>query len=236
MDSYKEFMDCINRNNIANETNLMLAVNAVHRRSHTNIGPIYHYDPIKCVFEGKYHSLSNEFKKNETPPSLEKLCGKKGGVYLIFEDGETLDGFSRITRVGRSLDNLVGRLKEHFCPITNRKTLPKDNSVFRKHIGKALLSQNSNSDEDKANWNKKGETVDGLEDKISDLLAKKFSFCVIPLDDKDEIKILEKTLIRLLSTYNVRANAIPSPTWLGNAHPTEEIQKSGLWNVKHVII
>lgn len=61
------------------------------------------------------------------------------GIYVLFEEGESGHGGDRIVRVGTHTgDNqLRSRLKQHFI---NEN---KDRSIFRKNIGRAILSKDS---------------------------------------------------------------------------------------------
>ena len=240
MGRYKEIIDCIQEYDISKSSNLLLAYSCINRHLQTNIGPIYKYNIETGCFEGKFHPLSNEWKNKQSAPDLADLCENKGGIYIVFENSEQYNGFNRIVRVGRALTKLtlIKRLKQHFCPTSN---FPKDNSIFRKHIGRALLiEENKTESFIKNNWNKKKTTVDRLEGKITERLAKNFSFCVIPLDNEDEIKNLEKALITLLSTYNVlykdlHTQPIPSNNWLGKKCTNKRVQTSGLWNYEFVV-
>lgn len=150
-----------------------------------------------------------------------------GGVYIIFERGEKYGVYDRITRVGKAEKSLLSRLKQHF------EKEDKDHSVFRKHVGRALLNKKGLTLE---NWNKKGVTDSGTENEVSEYLKENASFCVIPLKDKNEICIMEKTLIGILSAFNLsylaaNGKAIQSGDWLGNYSVNQKIKASGLWNV-----
>ena len=150
-----------------------------------------------------------------------------GGVYIIFERGEKYGDYDRITRVGKAEKSLLSRLKQHFVKED------KDHSIFRKHVGRALLNKKGLTLE---NWNKKGVTDSGTENEVSEYLKENAAFCVIPLKDKNEIRILEKTLIGILSAFNLsylaaNGKAIQSGDWLGNYSVNQKIKASGLWNV-----
>ena len=162
------------------------------------------------------------------------------GIYLLFEKGERGHGGERIVRVGTHTGEgqLLSRLKQHFI------TPNKDRSIFRKNIGRALLS----CDEDSflADWEldltsaaararhkhridaRKQEAV---ERKVSNYIQNNFSFAVIRVDGKEEWLRLES---RIISTVSLCLICKPSPNWLGNFSPREKIRKSGLWIVNEL--
>ena len=70
-----------------------------------------------------------------------------------------------------------------------------------------------------------------IEEKVSKLLRKKFSFRYIGVDDRDERLELEERLISTLARFSPK---YVSPNWLGRYSPSREIRESGLWNVEHV--
>jgi hypothetical protein len=59
------------------------------------------------------------------------------GIYVLFESGETGHGTDRIVRIGTHTGDgqLPSRLQQHFLDAN------KDRSIFRKNIGRALLTQ-----------------------------------------------------------------------------------------------
>ena len=152
---------------------------------------------------------------------------KGGGVYIIFEKGEKYGCYDRITRVGKAEKPLLSRLKQHFV------REDKDYSIFRKHVGRALLNKKGLPLDD---WNRKGVKVPVVEKEVSKYLKENATFCVIPLADKNEICILEKTLIEVLAAFNcsylaASGKTIQSDNWLGNYSVSQKIKTSGLWNV-----
>lgn len=152
---------------------------------------------------------------------------KGGGVYIIFERDGKYGCYDRITRVGKAEKSLLSRLKQHFV------REDKDHSIFRKHVGRALLNKKGLPLDD---WNKKGVKVPVVEKEVSKYLKENATFCVIPLADKNEICILEKTLIEVLAAFNrsylaASGKTIQSDNWLGNYSVSQKIKTSGLWNV-----
>ena len=72
----------------------------------------------------------------------------KNGIYILFEKGEVAHDTDRIVRIGTHTgDNqLRSRLKQHFVKEN------KDRSIFRKNIGRALLSKVNNSFLEQWEW------------------------------------------------------------------------------------
>lgn len=169
------------------------------------------------------------------------------GVYFFFEQTQRRYGRSslRVTRVGThaismgSSSSLRARLRTHRG--TNNGQGSHRSSVFRRHIGEALIQQR-----DLANtyptWNM-GQSADSetrktesfLESLVSQELSK-YRFAVLPvLDDpsaNSDRAYIERNSIALLSKIGRILD--PSQEWLGNLSPTAEIRQSGLWNVNHV--
>src|SRR5512136_1364534 len=81
-----------------------------------------------------FHSLVRSLPRHSFPPSGKARDGD--GIYLIFEVGEVSHGGERVVRVGShtGAGNLFARLAEHV-------TANKDRSIFRKNIGRAILSR-----------------------------------------------------------------------------------------------
>jgi len=70
------------------------------------------------------------------PFELDKI--PQNGIYFLFEKGEIAHGYRRIVRVGTHTgeNQLRNRLSQHFF---NEN---KDRSIFRKNVGRAILSKN----------------------------------------------------------------------------------------------
>lgn len=65
----------------------------------------------------------------------------QNGLYFLFEKGERGHGKDRIVRVGThsGQNNLAKRISEHLFAAN------KDRSIFRKHIGRCLLTRENDS-------------------------------------------------------------------------------------------
>jgi hypothetical protein len=162
-------------------------------------------------------------------PLLQEL--PSDGVYFYYEQGESIrcahETFERIVRVGshRKMGGLPRRLIDHYWA-------NKDGSVFRKHIGSALIRRNGKPEDCLRSWIAKGQPYDlTLENEVDSSLRTRFKFRTLLVPQGSERDSLERNLIAFLSEADVSA---PSETWLGRFSPYPEIRKSGLWNVHHV--
>ena len=184
------------------------------------------------------HRILNQIQRYYYPYDLEKIT--KNGIYILFEQGEIAHGVDRITRVGshRSDDCLLMRLNEHFI---NEN---KDRSIFRKNIGRAIL--NKSHDPYLSTWEldltsrksreRYAYRIDHhrqaqIESEVTVIMRSKFSFCVIPVEGKENRKRYES---RLIATVAQCTQCRPSKNWLGLYSTKEKIRSSGLWNYQHV--
>lgn len=180
------------------------------------------------------HHLVNQAPHHFYPFDRHNL--PQNGVYVVFEKGELAHNTNRIVRIGthNGQDRLFSRLNEHFV---NEN---KDRSIFRKNIGRALLSKSH--DPFLSQWEidlttkKARETLahkvdqvrkNQVEALVSDYIQANFSFCVIPIVDYQKRKYFEATLISTISNCHI---CRPSSSWLGLSSPVEKIRESGLWN------
>ncbi|WP_291299937.1 DUF6884 domain-containing protein [Desulfosporosinus sp. BICA1-9] len=153
------------------------------------------------------------------------------GIYIMFEKGQKQGELDRIVRVGTHTaeGRLKARLKDHFI------SQNKDGSIFRKNIGKALLSKNNDPYLDL--WtldmsNKKNTaTIDKvkeaeIETAVSDYLHNNISFVCFPINNNEARLRIEEALISLL---NCSDDFYPDNNWLGKSSPVDRISRSGLW-------
>ncbi len=172
----------------------------------------------------KYSSLLNSFCYEDTNPDgkieqtvIYKGMFPKSGLYVMFEkDEKTPDGLDRIVRIGKA-DNLYKRLTQHFVG-------DKDKSIFRKHVGRSLLTKQGLSTEQ---WDTKGFAMPKIEKQVSKYLEENISFLVIEVNDKEERKALESKLIGLVANCQ---ECKPSENWLGRYNKTTK--KGKLWNIQ----
>lgn len=185
----------------------------------------------------KIHHLFNKMRKFKFPFDEKEI--PKNGIYILFEKGEFAHGKNnRVVRVGthNGINQLRSRLKQHF--INNNK----DRSIFRKNIGRAILSKNGDGFIDEwdldlttreaknnhphlVNSRKK----DKIERLVSDYIQKKFIFVVFEVGDKRKRLELESEII---STISLCCGCCSSNNWLGKHSPIEKICRSGLWLVQ----
>lgn len=181
----------------------------------------------------------------------------ENGIYFLYEEGEFWghDGKKlRIVRIGTHRgENFRNRIKEHFLLDESRMNFnegsskPSDRSIFRKHIGRALL--NKDKDDYLQIWNidfiKKDnrklygykrdiEKEKRIEEAITKIIRERFQFRFIILESRIKrigSEGLEGPLIGTIARCKL---CKPSANWLGNYSPIQKIRESGLWLVQHI--
>lgn len=181
----------------------------------------------------------------------------ENGVYFFYEDGEMWGHSgqeSRIVRIGSHRDgNFRSRIADHYLSggrkmnLHVNKPAPKDRSIFRKNLGRALLAniqdpyleiwdinfttiRSRQAYGNRRNLAKERE----IEDEVTRLLRETFSFRYLKLDvgvSRMGKHGLEAALIGTVATCNF---CKPSNTWLGLHSPKPKIRQSGLWLVQHL--
>lgn len=181
------------------------------------------------------HKWFNEMKRFTFPFDKQEI--PENGIYILFEKNEFAHSTDRIVRIGTHTgqNNLRSRLKEHFINEI------KDRSIFRKNIGRCLLKNDPFlKDWDltplirevrKNNPNIDFKKQEEIEKQVSQVIRDKFSFSIIPIDDKDKRLNFES---KIISTVSLCEECKPSKNWLGNFSPKEKIMKSGLWLVNEL--
>lgn len=174
------------------------------------------------------------------------------GVYFFFEPGELReDGrTSRVVRVGThglrpSKSTLWGRLSQHRGRTAGRYAGGGNHrgSIFRLHVGTALLANGEWPDEVRSTWPEK--LGDPLVRLIELELERAVSRCIgqmpflwINVDDEPSAAshrgVIESNAIALLSNTGKATIDAPSQSWLGRRSDRDAVQTSGLWNVNHV--
>lgn len=159
------------------------------------------------------------------------------GVYLFFERGETvsLDGATvdRIVRVGtHNRDgNFRQRIRQHYGHVSSFGG-NKNGSVFRLHLGGALLRRRDHRDPRLPGWEKHmGPSYPDVEEEVSRVLRETFTFVCFAVPDAADRLSLESGLIALLAQHPLGS---PSSGWLGHYAAAERIRRSGLWNTSQV--
>lgn len=160
------------------------------------------------------------------------------GIYLLFETGEEGHEGPRIVRVGTHTggENLCKRLGEHFL------TENKDRSIFRKHLGRAILRRDNDSFyrlwnldlTSKANRERYANRVDftrqaEIEAAVTKYIQTAFWFVAFALNDQLRRAEVEA---KLIGTVSHCRHCGPSANWLGRFHPDSRIGTSGMWNIQ----
>ncbi len=158
----------------------------------------------------------------------------KNGIYFFFEKGEKVDrDVERIVRVGthNADERFRGRIRQHYG---NRSSLKgnKNASVFRKHVGGALLRSDNPRDYRLKEWLKQGgNSYPEVETRVSKCLRNNFTFCCFNVEGKEKRLKFEKGIIALLARHPLGQ---PSADWLGRHAYDERIGYSGLWNTQQL--
>lgn len=158
----------------------------------------------------------------------------RNGIYFFYEAGEYTSHTCnlRIVRIGThgAGRTLRERLNDHYNG--NR-----EGSIFRKHLGSALLKFSGASDEQIKEWmrRRKGnvnwQRFDRVEDEVSAVLRSKFHFRVVNVDDVYERKSFEERIIAIIAACPI---CKPSENWFGRFAWSIKIRESGLWNSNFV--
>lgn len=179
------------------------------------------------------HLLFNNLERYRFPFNEKDI--PLNGIYVLFEEGELAHGGDRIVRIGTHTGNnrLRSRLKEHFIKEN------KDRSIFRKNIGRALLNMRKDSYiggweldlTTRKNKDKYFKLVDQayqskIENEVTKIIQKKFSFAVLEESDKKNRLLLKS---RIVSEVSKCAECKASPNWIGKHSTKDKIRESGLW-------
>ncbi len=156
------------------------------------------------------------------------------GIYFFFEKGEKVEhGVERIVRVGTHKvdDRFRGRIGQHYGSRSSLKG-NKNASVFRKHVGGALLRRDNPQDERLGEWLKQGgRSHPEVETRVSECLKNNFTFCCFSIEGQDNRLNYEKGIIALLAKHPLGK---PSADWLGGYAYEQSIGQSGLWNTQQL--
>lgn len=175
------------------------------------------------------------------------------GVYFFFETGEFReDGTTpRVVRVGthalgRSQTTLWRRLSQHKGHPGG--TMPGGGnhrgSIFRLHVGTALLASGSWASEIRSSWGQGASAP--LSTRLAEYPLEKavslhigsMPFLWLGVDNSldlvSERGVIEAGSIALLSNSRGPVSDSAAPGWLGGYADRQAIRDSGLWNVNHV--
>jgi len=177
----------------------------------------------------RIHEIVESLPLYRYPINRENLPAN--GIYFFYEEGEKIQIGSqvkdRIVRVGthREQDRFPDRIFNHYNG-------NKNSSVFRKHLGGALIRRKNPADSRLEQWLKQdAPTFDDVEGLVNAQLRERFSFRYIRVNNKEERRDLEK---RLIATLSHCSQCKPSENWLGRFAASRKIQVSGLWNDQYV--
>jgi len=201
------------------------------------------------------HKKIEELPLIKCPFNLEDL--PKNGIYFFYEKDEASkhDGVSRrIVRVGTHKgNNFRSRMNDHFLfnerkmNFNSVKAAPKDRSIFRKNIGRALLNKEEDDylkiwnidftprkNRDKYHHLRDINEEKEIESRITNILRDDFSFRFLLIDNETKRignRGLESSLIGTIAKCEL---CKPSERWLGNHSPVDAIRNNGLWLVQHL--
>jgi hypothetical protein len=196
----------------------------------------------------RFYSLINELESFEKKRSLKNSTGKvlwpKQGIYYFFERTENREnGNPKVVRIGThavskgSKTKYWERLRQHKG--TKKGTGNHRGSVFRKLIGKSLISKHNLSLEfpewgkNKTDKNDK-QKEEKLELQVSEIIGKMefLSLSVPGESNKNNMRAyIETNSIALLSNRNKKEKIdLPSENWLGSYSEHNKVLESGLWN------
>lgn len=169
------------------------------------------------------------------------------GVYFFFdpdEPSEFAPALGRIVHVGThgpnagSSSTLWGRLRTHRGHSDGSGNHRR--SVFRKHVGQALLARDGMKHR---TWGVRSgasrevlASETDLEKRVSEYLGRLLVTYVAVPDDPGPGSLRSYVRRNTIGTLTVERNrwSRPSAEWLGHYSPSAVIQASGLWNVRHV--
>lgn len=181
----------------------------------------------------------------------------RDGIYFFYENGEVWGhgrADPRIVRVGTHRDgNFRNRIREHFGPepeavrIDRDRPGPKDRSIFRKNLGRALLHRTGDDylevwnidftthrSRDAAVHRRDVAKEAKVEAEVSDLLRQRFALRFVPMQH-EALRMGETGLERrLIGTLAACGMCRPSASWLGAHSPLPAVARSGLWLSQHL--
>ena len=175
------------------------------------------------------------------------------GVYFFFEAGETRpSGRPRVVRVGthgltsRSTTTLWHRLYQHKGSTAGRWGGGGNHrgSVFRFHVGCALLERDGGPEEVARSWGEGSSAPASVrlaehlhECRVSEVIgAMPFLWLDVPdpPGPNSARVVIEAGAIALLSRRSNPSSDEASAGWLGRYAKRDAIRSSSLWNVRHV--
>lgn len=175
------------------------------------------------------------------------------GVYFFFDPGELRENGTqlRVVRVGTravsegSRTTLWHRLSQHRGNMSGSHAGGGNHrgSIFRLHVGTALLNRDGYTDELRKLWlrlhvsPKERHPEYPLEKDVSDnIRAMPFLWVAVPgpASKTSDRSVIESNSVGLLSNRGKAAIDPPSSGWLGHDADRAAVRGSGMWNVDFV--
>lgn len=169
------------------------------------------------------------------------------GVYFIREPGELREDQQtpRVVRVGThalsatSRSSLWQRLRTHRGRLggSNPGGGNHRGSIFRLHVGTALVNRDGLSCPTWGVGSSAPREIRDAEGDLERLVSEhigRMSVLNVPIVDRLERAVLERSSISMLSNHDREPIDPPSPVWLGQYADRVLVRSSGLWNVDHV--
>ena len=207
----------------------------------------------------EFYSLLDELNRRVGGCRYLRLCNAKAGwpqrgVYFFLDEHELRQSGSgpRVVRVGThavastSRTTLWGRLAQHRGNLAGRSAGGGNHrgSIFRLHVGHAMLAGGVDLGETALNWGKDSSAAREVRDREYELERRVSAYIgALPMlwlnvpdppGPQSQRRFLERRSIALLSGLLDASPDPPSASWLGLRSVRREIRESGLWNLDHV--
>ncbi|MFB4300394.1 hypothetical protein [Actinomadura sp. NTSP31] len=201
----------------------------------------------------RFYAILDELTERLGGPRLLKNCTQADGwpqygVEFFLEDGQVRAGENRL-RVVRVGSHALGatsqatfwtRLAQHRGPVSGSKAGVGNHrgSIFRQHVGSALLQTGRWSAEVQMSWGQRKvspaqrEAEYPLERAVSERIGA-LPLLWLEVPDREHRISIRANSIALLSRCNGGTHPI-SPGWLGLDARNDNVCRSGLWNSEHV--
>lgn len=203
----------------------------------------------------RLHDLVHQLPEVSWPFTLDQL--PHNGIYFFCELGENWGHGGdrpRIVRVGTHREgNFRSRMADHYVSNEHKMAFgkdqapPKDRSIFRKNIGRALLHRDADSYQslweidftERAARESHGSQRDvekerEIEREVTRILRERFTFRWIELKGEDRRIGSQGLEAALIGTLAACGECRPSSNWLGRFSPKKKIVQSGLWLLQHL--
>lgn len=206
----------------------------------------------------RLHSLISKLPLLQFSDSLDAITGGWGLYFfsertgLDWERSGHGDASSGITRIGIS-STTSSRIEHHFdgaiplAEISVETFCPKDRSIFRKHIGRALLNSpghphgaylsvwdvdlTTKKARESQRSSRRIDVERAIEGEVSDILKSRFSFRSFKVPNGDVARQIESACVGIVSACPACRRSVG---WLGRHHPRPGIANGKLWNVQGV--